>query len=80
MPLNGAHTLDEVRADKVVIECGPCDRRGEYVTARLIQRFGGDMGLPALKGLLVTCPNADPDHLKPCQAVYSRETRMSWQR
>src|SRR5690606_13592205 len=57
MPINGAYTLSEVRAARVVIECERCNRRGDYSTARLIERFGADCSMPTVKGHLVDCPH-----------------------
>lgn len=59
MPRNGAYSLGEVRAARVVVECEQCDRRGDYSTQRLLQRFGPDIGMPQLKPKLVTCPNRE---------------------
>lgn len=78
MPRNGAYDLGEVRAARVVLECETCDRRGEFSTARLIEKYGPDIGMPALKGELVKCPNQQLNENAPCQAHYSKETRLSW--
>jgi hypothetical protein len=78
MPPNGAYDLGEVRAARVVIECEQCNRRGEYSTQRLLERFGPDIGMPALKGVLVKCPSQQINENAPCQARYSKETMMSW--
>lgn len=78
MPVNGAYTLGEVRANRVVIECSTCDRRGEFSTQRLIEKHGADIGLPALKSILVTCEHQKLNENAPCQAHYSKETRLSW--
>ena len=78
MPISGAHTLGEVRAARIVIECEQCDRRGEWSTRRLIERHGADMGLPSLKTILATCADQKFNENAPCQARYSRETQLSW--
>ena len=78
MPRYGAYNLGEVRAARVVIECATCDRRGDYSTQRLLQQYGPDIGMPDLKSRLVSCPNRMHDPNQPCQAFYSKETRLSW--
>lgn len=78
MPRNGAYILGDVRAARVIIECELCQRRGDYSTERLVQRFGPDIALPDLKRELVNCPNIDEKNLTPCQAGYAKETRLSW--
>ena len=78
MPVNGAYTLGEVRANRIVIECDQCQRRGEWSTARLVEKHGADIGLPELKTLLVTCEARAIDENAPCQAHFSKETRLSW--
>lgn len=78
MPRNGAYDLGEVRAARVVIECEQCDRRGEYSTQRLLEQYGPDIGMPDLKNRLAPCPNRERDKNQPCQAHYSKETRLSW--
>jgi hypothetical protein len=79
MPLNGAYTLGEVRAARVVIECELCSRHGDFATQRLIEKFGPDMGLPDLKAELVqNCRERIYNPNAPCQAKFSQETRLSW--
>jgi hypothetical protein len=78
MPLNDVYTLGEVRANRIVIECEKCSRRGEWSTARLIEKYGADMGMPGLRNVLVTCPNQVLNENASCQAMYSKETRLSW--
>jgi hypothetical protein len=78
MPRNGAYVLGEVRAARVVIECEQCERRGEWSTQRLIDKYGADMDLPHLKSLLVICEHQKLNENAPCQAHYSKETRLSW--
>lgn len=78
MARNGAYDLGDVRAARIVLECAACDRRGEYSTQRLLQQHGPDIGMPELKSKLVTCPNRERDPNQPCQAHYSKETRLSW--
>lgn len=78
MPSNGAYTLGEVRANRIVIECEQCQRRGEWATQRLIEKHGADMGLPGLKSMLVSCAHQKLNENAPCQAHYSKETRLSW--
>ncbi len=80
MPINDAYTLGEVRANRVVIECDQCQRRGEWSTARLIDRYGPDMGMPSLKRMLADCARQRLNENSGCQARYSKETRMSWSR
>lgn len=78
MPYNGAYILGEVRADRIIIECDTCSRRGEYSTQRLIDTHGADIGMPALKSKLVVCPMQATNENVACQAIYSKETRLSW--
>lgn len=75
-----AYTLAHVRANRVIVECETCDRRGEYSTARLIETHGADITLPDLRDKLVTCPHANSHMLMGCKATYAQETRDSWQR
>lgn len=78
MHRSGSYSLGDVRAARVIIECDQCERRGEYSTERLLQRFGPDIALPDLKRELVKCPRLDEKNLTPCQAGYAKETRLSW--
>lgn len=81
MPMNGAIVLADVRADKIIIECNECGRRGEFSTRRAIQNYGRTMGLPRLLTLTVRaagCPNVDNLALQGCKARYSDETQASW--
>lgn len=75
-----AYTLAHVCAARVEIDCEPCKRHGSYATDRLKERFGADITLPNLKDRLVNCPHLNDQHTAPCHAVYSQETRLSWQR
>lgn len=80
MPGNGAYTLGDVRAPRIVIECDLCQRRGDWSTQRLLETHGPDISMPDLKFELITCKNIDTSNLTPCKAEYSKETRLSWQR
>lgn len=80
MPVNDAYTLGEVKANRIVIECETCQRRGEWSTARLIEKYGANMGMPGLKNLLVSCREKALNENAPCHARYSPETRESWRR
>lgn len=79
MPQGGAYILRDVRAQKIVIVCERCDRRGQYDTARLIEKYGAEAGLPGLLSQLARC--RDPlasGGLDGCKAHYSKETVASW--
>lgn len=78
MPRNGSYELGEVRAARIVIECELCQRRGDYSTQRLLQQYGPNISMPDLKSTLVSCPNRESDPNQPCNAHYSKETRLSW--
>ena len=41
-------SLGEYPGDLVRLACGRCDRRGQYRKAGLLEKYGGDIGLPEL--------------------------------
>jgi hypothetical protein len=49
-------TLREYPTELVRLACDRCDRRGQYSRARLIERYGADIGLPELRHLIADCP------------------------
>ena len=66
----GAWTLGEHRAPRVVIECRECNRRGDYSTARLLQRYGADIAMPDLRNeLAADCPNRTLPGVSRCKAL-----------
>jgi hypothetical protein len=52
-----AHTLSNVCAPTLSIECEPCGPRGRYNVARLMEKYG-DAKLPELLYVLADCPKA----------------------
>jgi hypothetical protein len=44
---NGALIIADFPGPVVEVHCSRCDRRGRYARARLAERFGPDMRLPA---------------------------------
>jgi hypothetical protein len=40
----------------VRLACHHCDRRGQYQRNKLIERYGGNVGLPELRHLIAQCP------------------------
>ncbi len=74
----GSYTLADVKADRIVIECQRCNRRGNFSTARLLEKYGPDIALPDLKLELVTCRISEAAGLDGCKSGYSEETRRSW--
>ena len=74
----GSYTLSDVKAERVVLECAQCNRRGSYSTERLIQQHGPDITLPDLKNMLVKCRTSEAAGLEGCKARYSDETVRSW--
>lgn len=60
---------------RLKIQCEPCGRRGDYSTARLVERFGADMALPdLLTALSAGCPGRKG--LTPrCDAVFCEDSR-----
>jgi len=52
-------SLGEYPDDLVRLACGRCDRRGQYRKAGLLEKYGGDIGLPELRHLLADCPRRD---------------------
>ncbi|HEV7437049.1 MAG TPA: hypothetical protein VGO22_19625 [Pseudorhizobium sp.] len=81
MPTSGSYLLSDVTADKVVIVCEQCQRRGEYATARLLEKHGPDIAMPDLKTHLVgTCGDSYSTNLVGCKARYAPETIASFKR
>ena len=72
MSRNGAYTLSDQRTPYVSIVCRPCNRRGRYAVARLMDRFG-DIELPRLLGCLVDCARQREYEWNACQAVFDRD-------
>lgn len=72
---SGSYSLADVRADRVIVECKTCKRRGEYSTTRLIETYGRDISLPDLRRRLVVCTVGE---MGSCQARFAAETVKSW--
>lgn len=68
----GVLTLRDYPGDQVRVVCELCGRSGAYSRARLVQRHGADMGLPALLATIsADCPRRqDWRHAGPCQAGF----------
>lgn len=52
---SGAKVLGDHPLPLVRIECDPCQRRGQWLTAKLIEQHGTEIGLPWLKRTLTGC-------------------------
>jgi hypothetical protein len=75
MPRDGALTLSDIRSPTVTVVCEPCNRRGRYNVARLIERYG-DAKMPGLLATLTGCPKARAANIyDKCKAVYERSPR-----
>jgi hypothetical protein len=76
MPRDGALILSDVRSPTLAIVCAPCDSRGVYNVARLIEQHG-DAKLTDLLLTLADCPKARSLSIHDrCKAVY--EALVSW--
>ena len=72
MPRDGALTLSDVRGQTLSIVCGPCDRRGRYAVATLLEEHG-DAKLTDLLVTLAKCSKTRcPSVHDRCKAVYAR--------
>lgn len=61
---------------RLSIQCEPCGRRGDYSTARLVDRFGPEIRLPdLLSALSADCPERQKFQAR-CFAVYAEESRV----
>ena len=70
MPRDGALTLSDVLSPTLSIVCEPCNRRGRYNVARLVEEHG-DAKLTELLVTLANCPKArSPSVYDRCRAVY----------
>lgn len=70
-PMRG-RTLGDLTVPTVTIVCPPCRRRGVLSVARLIERLGAEMLLPAvLFHVASDCPKRQ-EPLPWCQAVYDK--------
>lgn len=54
----GAHTLDKFPEPIVQLACTKCSRKGQYRKTVLIERYGVDIGLPALLFSIANCDAA----------------------
>jgi len=67
----GSLTLADYRAARLQIACDRCNRRGDYSTARLIERHGPDYRLPDLLANLTTsCPGRGGYSVRRCEAIF----------
>ena len=70
MPRDGALTLSDVRSPTLSIVCEPCNRRGRYIVATLIDGHR-DAKLTDLLVVLANCPKARSASVYDrCRAVY----------
>ena len=68
---DGTLTPSDVRGLTLAIGCEPCDRRGRYNVARLIERHGGEVRMPDFLQTLSDCPKARSLSIYDrCKAVY----------
>jgi hypothetical protein len=69
MPRDGALTLSDVGSPKLSIVCEPCNRRGRYSVARLVEEHG-EARLTDLQ-TLADCPKARSASIQDrCKARY----------
>jgi hypothetical protein len=72
MPQDGALTLSDVKAPTLSIICEPCDRRGRYSVASLMEHHG-DAKLTDLLLTLADCQKARSASIHDrCKAVFER--------
>ena len=70
MPRDGALTLSEVLSPTLSIVCEPCNRRGRYSVARLVEEYG-DAKLTDLLQTLASCPKTRSASIHDqCKVVY----------
>ena len=70
MPRDGALTLSDVLSPTLSIVCEPCNRRGRYNVARLVEEHG-DAKLTDLLQTLASCPKTrSPSIHDRCKVVY----------
>ena len=70
MPRDGALTLSDVLSPTLSIVCEPCNRRGRYNVARLVEEHG-DAKLTELLVTLANCPKVRSTSVHDrCKAVY----------
>ena len=70
MPRDGALTLSDVLSPTLSIVCEPCNRRGRYSVARLVEEHG-DAKLTDLLQTLADCPKARSASIHDrCKVVY----------
>jgi hypothetical protein len=70
MPRDGALTLSDVLSPTLSIVCEPCNRRGRYSVARLVEEHG-DARLTDLLQTLANCPKAHSASIHDrCKVVY----------
>jgi hypothetical protein len=70
MPRDGALTLSDVLSPTLSIVCEPCNRRGRYSVARLVEEHG-DAKLTELLQTLADCPKAwSASIYDRCKVVY----------
>ena len=70
MPRDGALTLSDVLSPTLSIVCEPCNRRGRYNVARLVEEHG-DAKLTDLLQTLASCPKTrSPSIHDQCKVVY----------
>lgn len=84
MPREGAVILSDLVAPTLTLVCGPCERRGRYSVAKLIEKHG-DARLTDLRHFLsANCPRQKTfQGTDGCQALFDpppeiRQTRPKW--
>jgi hypothetical protein len=71
MSIAGALTIAEFPGLVLEVYCRRCDRRGRYVKARLVERFGLNLSLPdLLRELSPDCPARGRPGIESCSAIY----------
>lgn len=75
--MKGSYSISEA-AERIIIDCKVCDRRGDYGRGSLLKRYG-DIALPDLLALLASdCPNRDNvATLGKCGAKYAHPVALN---
>lgn len=63
-------TLRDLPGPAVTVVCAPCRRRGVYLVARLLARFGPELPLPSVLSKLATGCRELLEATPRCQAAY----------
>ena len=65
-------TLSTYPHNMVRLACKKCPRKGQYRKSTLIERFGPDVTMPDLLGMISQCPKVGVWR-DPCGAVYVKD-------